>query len=70
MTYLFVIFFIFSSVLQIWYVVVRISQSVSEGPFDFEITRVDCNSKLYSVFCKRYFKTSVFEITRINYIHK
>ena len=32
----------FSSVLHIRYVEVRISQSVSEGPFDFEITRVDC----------------------------
>ena len=36
--------FVFSSVLHIWYVEVRISQSVSEGPFDFEITRVDCMS--------------------------
>ena len=33
---------IFSSILQIWYVEVRISRSVLEGPFDFEITRVDC----------------------------
>ena len=32
----------FSSILQIWYVEVRISRTVSEGPFDFEITRVDC----------------------------
>ena len=31
----------FSSVLQFWYVKVRISRSVSESPFDFEITRVD-----------------------------
>ena len=31
-----------SSDLQIWYVVVRISQSDSEGPFDVETTRVDC----------------------------
>ena len=33
---------VFSSILQIWYVEVRISRSVWEGPFDFEITRVDC----------------------------
>ena len=34
--------FVFSSILQACYVEVRISRSVSEGPFDFEITRVDC----------------------------
>ena len=34
---------VFSSILQIWYVEVRISRSVSEGHFDFEITRVDCS---------------------------
>ena len=33
---------IFSSILQIWYVEVRISRSISESPFEFEITRVDC----------------------------
>ena len=33
---------IFSSILQIWYVEVRISQSNSESPLAFEITRVDC----------------------------
>ena len=33
---------IFSSILQIWYVEVRISQSISEGPLEFEISRVDC----------------------------
>ena len=33
---------VFSSTLQIWYVEERISRSVSEGPFDFEKTRVDC----------------------------
>ena len=32
----------FSSILQIWYVEVGISQSISEGPLDFEITGVDC----------------------------
>ena len=39
-----VVRFVFSSVLKIWYVEVRISRSVSEGPFKFEITRVDCIS--------------------------
>ena len=33
---------IFSSILQIWYVEVRISGSISESPLEFEITRVDC----------------------------
>ena len=33
----------FSSILQIWYIEVRISQSISESPLDFEITRVDCS---------------------------
>ena len=33
---------VLSSILHIWYVEVRISQSVAEGPFDFEITRVAC----------------------------
>ena len=33
---------IFSSILQIWYFKVRISRSISEGPLEFEIARVDC----------------------------
>ena len=33
--------FIFSSILQIWYVEVQISRSIAESPLDFEITRVD-----------------------------
>ena len=37
-----VVRFVFSSILKIWYVELRISRSVSEGPFKFEITRVDC----------------------------
>ena len=32
---------IFSSILQIWYVEVWISRSISESPLEFEITRVD-----------------------------
>ena len=32
----------FSWTLQIWYVEVRISRSISESPLGFEITRVDC----------------------------
>ena len=34
--------FISSSILQIWYVDVRIFRSISESPLEFEITRVDC----------------------------
>ena len=37
-----VVRFIFFSVLQIWYVEVWISRSISESPLDFEITRIDC----------------------------
>ena len=37
-----VVQFVFSSILSIIYVELRISRSVSEGPFKFEITRVDC----------------------------
>ena len=33
---------IFSSILQIWYVELRIPRSISESPLEFEITRVDC----------------------------
>ena len=33
----------FSSILQIWYVEVWISRSISESPLEFEIMRVDCN---------------------------
>ena len=40
---------IFSWTLQIWYVEVRISRSISESPLEFEITRVDC-IWLYSFF--------------------
>ena len=37
-----VVRFVFSSVLQFWYVEERISRSISESPLEFEITRVDC----------------------------
>ena len=33
---------IFFSILQIWYVEVRICRSISESPLEFEITRVNC----------------------------
>ena len=33
---------ILSSILQIWYVDLRISRSISERPLEFEITRIDC----------------------------
>ena len=36
---------IFSSILQTWYVELRISRSISESPLEFEITRVDCMLK-------------------------
>ena len=35
---------VFSSILHIWYVEVWISRCVVEGPFDFEIARVDCSN--------------------------
>ena len=41
--------FIFSTILQIWYVKVRISRSISESPLDFEITRVDCNKNIFII---------------------
>ena len=41
---------IFSSILQIWHVEVRISRSISESPLEFEITRVDCILKLLTVY--------------------
>ena len=37
-----VVWFIFSSILQIWYVTVWVSWSILESPLDFEITRVNC----------------------------
>ena len=39
---------VFSSILQIWYVEVRISRSISKSPLEFEITRVDCISSVTS----------------------
>ena len=37
-----VVWIIFSTILQIWCVEVRISRSISESPFEFEIMRIDC----------------------------
>ena len=34
---------IFASILQTWYVELRVSRSISESPLGLEITRVDCN---------------------------
>ena len=48
---------IFSSILQIWYVELRISRSISEGPLEFEITRVDCNWAYYGIL-KMYVRTT------------
>ena len=36
------LFDVFSLILQIWYVDVRISRSISKSPSDLDITRVDC----------------------------
>ena len=36
---------VFPPILQIWYVEVRISRSISESPLEFEITRVDCSNE-------------------------
>ena len=50
---------VFPPILQIWYVEVRISRSISESLLDFEITRVDCTglllrSKLYECLKEQY----------------
>ena len=37
-----VVCFIFSWILQIWYVELRIARSISDSPLNFAITRVDC----------------------------
>ena len=39
----------FSSILQTWYVELRISRSISESPLEFEITRVDCTIYVLAV---------------------
>ena len=44
---------IFSSILQIWYVEVRISRSISDSPLEFDITRVDCTSEPAFWICSR-----------------
>ena len=33
----------FSTILQTWYVELRISRNISESPLEFEITGVDCS---------------------------
>ena len=49
-----------SSVLQIWYVEVRISRSISESPLEFEITRVDCilNNMFYTAETRNFSTSS------------
>ena len=32
----------FFSILEIWYVELRVSRCISESPLEFEITRADC----------------------------
>ena len=45
---------VFSSILHILYVEERISRSVSAGPFDFELTRVDyiCDTNVFNRIVK------------------
>ena len=45
---------IFSSILQTWYVELRISRSMSESPLEFEITRVDCRYSHFFTKCCEY----------------
>ena len=47
-----VVWIIFSSILQIWYVEVRISRSISASPLEFEIRRFDCISENLLTFMK------------------
>ena len=53
--------FNFSSILQLWYVEVRISRSIPVRPLKFEKTRVDCTkvraSELRTVFTRSYKKS-------------
>ena len=42
---------LFSSLLQLWYVEVWISQSVSESPWEFEMARVDCIANVGFKIC-------------------
>ena len=77
-----VVQFVFFSILKICYVEVRISRSISKGPFKFEITRVDCISSLrYPELKQRkigkiiffdirgYFEISVFEMSRVDHVN-
>ena len=40
----------FSTILQTWYVEVRISRKFLKSPLEFEITKVDCIVIIYSVW--------------------
>ena len=64
-----VVRFVFSSILKIWYVEVRISRSVSEGPFNFGIPRVDCICLIdihFSVIDRVCFKRWNFQLVGSN----
>ena len=50
----------FSSILQIWYVEVRISRSISDSPLEFEITRVDCIYIKCPIWLKTYDDFHIF----------
>ena len=61
-----VVRFIFSLILQIWYVEVRISWSISESPLDLEITRVDCNLILITITLTKRLKTVYLKKLQLN----
>ena len=52
----------FSPILQVWYVEVRISRSISESLLEFERTIVDCTSKVHSL--RRLQKLNTFSTFR------
>ena len=57
-----VVRFIFSSVMQILYVEVRISGIILESPLGFEITRVDCSdlSTIFLIYSHTLLTLSIF----------
>ena len=65
--------FIFSLILQIGYVDLRISRRISDSPLNFEITGVDCICYKIYLFCQKIFihrhilqtSNSIREITQI-----
>ena len=60
-----VVRFIFSSILQIWYVEVWISQGISEDALDFEITGVDCILSHRNLSCASIFFPPSFHLKAV-----